>query len=85
MAKRQPFVIQPQQMEHRGMQVVYVNLVGRRLKAKFIGLAVRHASLDPATGNPHRKPIMFVVAAISIFRCGSSAELASPNHERIFE
>ena len=41
-AVRQALVIEPQELEHRGVQVMDVDLVFDGLKAEFIGLAVEH-------------------------------------------
>ena len=49
---RQLFVIDPQLIEHRCVQVMYVNDVFHRVIPQIIAFAVRDAALDPAAGHP---------------------------------
>src|SRR2546422_6900473 len=61
----EPQVIDPQQVENRGVKVVHVNGVLRSVVAQVIGVAVRDSTLDPAAGHPHGKALDVVVPAIS--------------------
>ena len=42
----EPFVIQPQKMQDRGMQIVNVHSVLNGIPAEFVGLAVNQAALS---------------------------------------
>ena len=44
----QTLVVEPQQVEHRGMQIVHVNFVLHREVAVLVGRAVNHAALYAA-------------------------------------
>src|SRR5262245_18731019 len=87
-------VVETQEVENRGMQVVDVDLVLNGLEAELVGGAMDMAPLDSATGQPRREAVMVMVAAIHLagvgprrgqLHRGSAAELATPDHERVFE
>src|SRR5579885_1727362 len=61
-------VIEAQQVEHRGMQVVDMHAVLDRLEAEFVGRADNLPPLDAATGQPASKAIMIVIAAGDLAR-----------------
>ena len=44
---RQPFVVQPQQVQHRRVQVVDVDGILHRAETKLIGRAIHRAALHP--------------------------------------
>src|SRR5579864_2601603 len=59
----QPFWIQSEQVQERGVKVVLRDLVGNGVVAELIGRAVHAASLEPAAGEPPGEAVGIVVAA----------------------
>ena len=61
-AIRQTFVVEAQQVQDRGVQVVNVDLVLRSVVAVVVGRAVAEAAFHAAAGQPHREAFLIVVA-----------------------
>ncbi len=87
MTIRKLFVIQPQQVQHGGVQVVHVNPVFNGAMAEIIGRTVRHTASHPATGQPDREPIRIVIgpAAILSLSVRIASKLPAPPNKRVFE
>ena len=85
MPKRETFVIETEQMQNGGMQVVHMDFVFYRLEAKLVGLSVGHSAFYSSSSEPHRETVMIVISSISIFRRRRSTELTSPYHQRIVQ
>ncbi len=90
----QPFVVEAQQFQERGVQVVYVDLVLDGLEAEFVGGAVHLAAFDAASGEPHAEAVMIVIASVHFSRVGAclrqfdgrrAAEFATPHDQRFVE
>ena len=58
-------VVEADQVQDRGVQVVDVGLVRRWRSAEFVGRADGHAALDAAAGHPHRETVGVVVATVA--------------------
>src|SRR5437773_12242051 len=61
----QPPGIQPQLVQHGGVDIGYIMTFLYCVESQFIGCAVRHAALDSAACHPNAKPEGMVVAAPS--------------------
>ena len=87
MAKRQPQMVEPQQVQHRGLQIVNVDPILDRIIADFIRLADRAAGGHPATSQPHAVGFQVVISTTYVagFSLGSSAEFAAPDHQRLVQ
>jgi hypothetical protein len=93
--KGELFVIETEQREQRGVQIVNVDGFFRGFEPEFIGGAMNGAALYAATGKPHRESVMVVVAAVLDVgvggaRCGdldgrSASEFAAPNNQRVLK
>ena len=59
----QPLVIDAQQVQKRGLQVVHVDAVADNVVTVGIGLAMDGARLDAAAGHPQRETARVVVSA----------------------
>src|SRR6266487_3653409 len=59
----QPLVVEAQQMQHRGVQIVHVHRLLDDVVAKFIRAAVRDALLHTAAREQHGEGILVMVAA----------------------
>ena len=82
----QPRVVEAEQVQHRGVQVVDVDPVLDDVEAEVVGLAERDARLDPAAGQPHREGVRVVVAAVvAPLDHRRAAELAAPDDQRVVE
>ena len=53
---RQPLVVEPHQVQDRGVQIVNVHRFFNRLKTKLIGRPVGRTPLHSTPGKDHRKP-----------------------------
>ena len=78
----QSFVVDAQQVQHGGVQVVDGDAVDDGLVADLVGLAVADAALDARAGHPGQEAVRVVVAAAVALRDGHAAELAAPDHQR---
>ncbi len=80
---RQTLVVQAEEVENRGLEVVDVDAVLDGGEAELVGLAEGEAGFHAAAGEPHGISIDVVVATDHLadlaHRC--AAELAAPDHE----
>ena len=60
---RQTFVIEPEEVKHRRLQIVNVNGILNDVKAEFVSLANDDAGFNPAAGHPHRERLRMVIPA----------------------
>ena len=82
-AERDALVVEAQQVQHRGVQVVDLELVLDDLVAVLVGLAVDRAAFDAAAGQPEREAERVVVAAVRALGERRAAELARPDDQRL--
>src|SRR5205814_2841237 len=85
-AVRQPGVIEPQEMENGGMQIVHVHRIFNDVVAELVGAADGYARLDPAARQPHCEcPRMMIASeqfgAVARLVHRGPPELAAPDHE----
>lgn len=78
-------MIQAQQVQDRGVQVVDAHSVFDDVPAEFVGCAIGQASSDAAPGQPHRESKWMMVATILPFSGWRATEFASPDHQRFVE
>ena len=83
---RQLFVLESQQVQHRGVEVPNGCRVHLRASAKLVGRSVADAALDPRSHHPTRKTIGVVVAAggARLMR-RHATKLSRPKHKRVFQ
>ena len=81
----QAFVIQAQQVQDRGVQVVDVDWVFNGVPAEFVGGAVSHASSDAAASQPHRESERMMIATVLSLGSGRATEFTTPDHQRLVE
>ena len=81
---RESCVVEPQQVEQRGMQVVDVDRVGDDVETEIVRLTVRIPGPQSAAGQPDAEAAIVVVAAvISPLNHGRPPELTPPNNDRV--
>ena len=68
MAESQLLMIEAEQLENRGVQIVNVNLLLRCGETKFIRRAMHVTAAHAASSHPHREPVMIVVAPVDLAR-----------------
>ena len=83
-------MIDAEEMQDGGVQVVHVHGILGHVVAEVVGLAVTGAGLHAAAGHPHGEATRVVVAtgfgAVPLALAGdAAAELASPHDERVLE
>jgi len=82
----QLLVVDPQQVQDRGMQVVHVDLVFHRLGTKLIGRSIAKPGLDPTACQPGGKATRVVVPPGTIvLGIGCTAKLRSPPDNRVLQ
>ena len=81
------FMIDAQQVHHRGVDVVAGRGVGavERLVAPLVALTGDDSALDAAAAEPVGEDIRVVVAAFAALRAGHAAEFGGPQDDRVVE
>src|SRR5258708_30363198 len=79
------FVIEAEQMERGGVEIVAVARMLGGFEAQFVARAVAHAALDPAAREPRGERARIVVATLAALRCGLAAELTRADDQRRVE
>src|SRR5262245_48969396 len=86
------FVIETEQPQDCGVQIVDVDFVFDGRKSELIRRAVDIAATDAATRQPHAEAVVVVIAAIDLAGIGAglgqlngwrAAEFTAPDHERV--
>ena len=79
-------MIQPQQVQDGGVQIMHVDRVLDRIPTIFVGRSVRHPPFDATPCHPHRKTERMMVPAIGgPLAGGCPAKLATPDHQRLVQ
>jgi len=78
-------VVEAEEVEHGGVEVVHVEAAGYGGVADFIGCAMGVAGFGATAGEPGGKAARIVVAAVLALRKGSAPEFAAPPDEGVFE
>src|SRR5215468_10927327 len=74
-------VVEAEQVQDGGVQVVDVDGVFRGVQAEFVGRADDLATLDAAAGQQGGEAVGVVVAAVGALGHRRAAELAAPDHQ----
>jgi len=84
---RQTFVIQTEEMQNCGMQIVYMDSILHRAESHFISCPKNAASLHTSARQPHCKRIDVMIAAsrFAWFTHRRATELSAPDYQRVFE
>lgn len=85
-------VIEAEQVQHRGVEIVHGNFVDHGLVTEVVRLAVAESAFHPAAGHPEREragiviaPDEFHIHAIAILAHGRATKLAAPHDKRVLE
>lgn len=84
-AECQSLVVQSQQVQNRGMQIMDMHLIAGGVETEVIGGAVTEPCFHSAAGHPIRERMRIVVASIVSLGRRRSSELGAPNEQRIFQ
>src|SRR5262249_8632197 len=84
-AEGQPLVVEPEQVQDRGMDVVDVRDPLRGPQADRVGRPECLTTLHATAGQPHTEPVRVVVAAGGALGHRRSAELAAPDYQRVLQ
>ena len=77
-------MINSQELENGGLEIVNMDWVLGHMEAKFIGLPQGDARFDPSTGHPHSKGLWVMIATTTTVQCGTgldhggTSEFSSP-------
>ena len=78
-------MVQAEDVEDGGVEVVDVDFVLLGEVAVVVGGAVGDAALHAAAGHPHGEAFGVVIASVAALGGGGAAELATPDDEGVFE
>ena len=84
-AEGEAFMVDAQQVQHRGVKVVHLDAVFDDLVAVVVGGAVDGGGLDAAAGELQGKGIGIVIAAVGALRERRAAKFAGPQDQRLLE
>lgn len=88
---RKTKMIEPEQMQHRRLEIFHTHGIARNLVAEFVGLAVLDSTLHATACHPHGEGVRMMIAAeecfvaIAILRNWCATKLAAPDDERVFK
>ena len=83
-AIREPFVVEAEEVQHGGVEVVDVDLAIDALGAVVIAFAVTVAGLHATAGHPNREGAVVMVPTVTLGRRGA-AELGAKDDECVIE
>ena len=80
-------MIETQQMEESGVEVMNVHFTIHYAETEFVCLTVDVALLQSGTGHPHGKSVNVMIApgGFAIFSHWCAAEFPTPDHESVVE
>ena len=78
-------MVEAEEVEHGGVEVVHVEAVGDGGVADFIGRAMGVAGFGATAGEPGGEAARIVVAAVLSLRKGSAPKFAAPPNEGVFK
>ncbi len=92
-AVRQLGVVEAEQMQDRGVQVMHMHRVRHRFEAEVVGCPMHGSPLDASSGKPHREAVMVMVAPVLLagvvgtrqLHGRGTSELTAPNNQRFVE
>ena len=87
MAVSELFVVEAEQVQDRGVEVVHMNFVLGDLNAVIVRTAVANAGSDAGAGHPRTKHGRMMLAAFifGIGHKGSASKFSSPNDQGIVQ
>ena len=68
-------MVEPEQMQHRRMEVMHVNRVLDSAITKLVRGALHMAAFDATARQPNREAVMIVIAAFALSRRARSRDL----------
>ena len=78
-------MVESEQMQHRGVKVVEVNLVLHRIIAVFVCGAVADSRFDATSSQEHCQGVGVVVSAVIALCDRGAAEFSAPEHQCVFQ
>src|ERR1700722_14274317 len=82
----QLLVIEAEQMQNGGVQIMHVDFVLAGIEAKIIRSAEGDARLDAAARHPDAETIrMMITPVVAALHHRRAPEFAAPNHERLVQ
>src|SRR5438067_824191 len=81
----QPGMIQTEQVEDRGVEVVDVNAAFHGMMTAVVRCPMGHAGSHSPAGEPHRKTVRMMIGAVGLDGAWRAAEFSAPNDQRVFQ
>jgi hypothetical protein len=87
-AVREPFMVETEQLQHRGMKVMDVDRIFHDVVTEIVRLTVDLPPFGASAGHPHTEATGMVIATVIFLaqlalRIDRPAKLASPNDQRV--
>ena len=80
------FVVQPQRVKQRRMEIMHVHLIGDGVVSEFVGFSIGDSRPESASCNPDGKACRIVIPSRPVFfRIRRAAEFASPPNDGVLE
>ena len=82
----QSFVVEAEQVEQGGIEVVYVDGVSADVESKVIGFSVNESFLHTSSCEPYGEAsIVMVASVVAALYHGGASEFAAPDHKCVVE
>src|SRR6476620_10441653 len=84
-------VIEAEQMQERGVEIVDVDFVFDHMETELVGFSERESGFETAAGHPHRESLRVMVTAEFAAGVGialdhrRAAKFAAPKYDRVFQ
>ena len=83
--KCQSFVVDPQQVQHGGVQIVHMHLVLCGIKTKVIGLTVTKSTFHTSTRHPVGECVWVMVTTVISLSCWGASEFSPPHQKCLIQ
>ena len=84
-AVSQTFVIQPERMQDRGVEVGHGDFVFGDVVSEFVGLSVSGPASDSPASHPDTERVWMMIPAIVSLGCGRPSELGGEHNQGILQ
>ena len=78
-------MVESEQMQDGGVQVVDMDLVLGGIVTELVGRTVSESRFCTATGQPHRESVRVVIPAVGPLHARSASEFSTPPDQGVFE
>ena len=81
----QSFMVQPKEMQHRGVQIMDMHPILNCIPSEFVCGSKGHAAANSTASHPHRKSKRMMIPAVFSLGCRSPSKFSAPDHKRVLQ